>query len=76
GRLTSIPVAHSKRLVVLDHIVRVFEPGVKYSENDVNVVLRAFHEDTAALRRYLVDEGLLSREAGSYWRSGGSVFVD
>jgi hypothetical protein len=27
------------------------------------------------LRRYLVDEGLLSREAGVYWRSGGTVVV-
>ena len=26
-----------------------------------------------ALRRYLVDEGFLSREAGEYWRSGGST---
>jgi hypothetical protein len=23
--------------------------------------------------RYLVDEGLLSREDGEYWRSGGTV---
>ena len=27
----------------------------------------------AALRRYLVDEGFLDREASVYWRSGGSV---
>jgi hypothetical protein len=25
------------------------------------------------LRRYLVDDGFLSREAGIYWRSGGTV---
>jgi hypothetical protein len=38
-------------------------------------VLRRFHEDHAALRRYLVDEGFLSREKGQYWRSGGRVDV-
>jgi hypothetical protein len=75
GRLTSIPSQRSKRLVVLDHLVRVFEPGVRYPEREVNVLLAVWHPDVAALRRYLVDEGFLSREAGVYWRSGGTVDV-
>ena len=75
GRLTSIPAAHSKRLVVLDHVVRVFEPGVRYPERDVNALLRAFHPDCAALRRHLVDEGFLAREDRIYWRIGGTVDV-
>lgn len=75
GRLTQIPAQHSKRLVVLDHVCRVFEIGVRYSENEVNALLRAFYPDHAALRRYLVDEGFLSREGGVYWRSGGTVEV-
>jgi hypothetical protein len=75
GRLTSIPVQLSKRRVVLDHIVRVFEPGVRYPEREVNALLAVWHPDVAALRRYLVDEGMLSREAGEYWRSGGYVDV-
>lgn len=32
-------------------------------------------EVAAALRRYLVDEGLMSREHGVYWRTGGHVEV-
>src|SRR5699024_2651585 len=75
GRLVSIPAQRSKRLVVLDHLVRVFEPGVRYPEREVNALLRTWHPDVAALRRYLVDEGLLTREAGVYWRSGGYVEV-
>ncbi|MGY1847766.1 MULTISPECIES: DUF2087 domain-containing protein [unclassified Blastococcus] len=75
GRLTSIPAQRSKRLVVLDHLVRVFEPGVRYPEREVNALLAVWHPDVAALRRYLVDEGLLSRDAGVYWRSGGYVEV-
>ena len=75
GRLTSIPAQRSKRLVVLGHLVRVFEPGVRYPEREVNALLAVWHPDVAALRRYLVDEGLLSREAGVYWRSGGYVEV-
>jgi hypothetical protein len=38
-------------------------------------MLRKWHDDTAALRRYLVDEGLLDREAGEYWRAGGSFDI-
>src|SRR6476469_10186188 len=73
GRLVSIPSVRSKRLVVLDHVAKVFEIGVHYPEREVDALLRAFHDDYAALRRYLVDEAFLTREAGTYWRSGGSV---
>ncbi|MEV5414095.1 DUF2087 domain-containing protein [Thermopolyspora sp. NPDC052614] len=75
GRLRAIPTRRGKRLEVLDYIVRVFEPGVRYSEKEVNVALRAFHDDYATLRRYLIDEDLLTRENGVYWRSGGTVEI-
>ncbi len=61
--------------MVLDHVARVFEPGVRYPEREVDAILRAFHPDHAALRRYLVDEGFLSRENGEYWRTGGTVVI-
>jgi hypothetical protein len=73
GRLTSIPVQQAKRLVVLDWLAQDFEPGVRYSEAMVNLVLGKRHPDTAMLRRYLVDHALMTREAGQYWRSGGST---
>ena len=73
GRLTSIPSVHSKRLVILDWLSQRFEPGRHYSEQMVNLIIDRIHPDTAALRRYLVDEGFLSRDHGEYWRSGGTV---
>jgi hypothetical protein len=75
GRLTQIPAAQSKRAVVLEHIASSFEPGVRYPEREVDAVLRAWHDDHAALRRYLIDAGLLSRADNVYWRSGGPVPV-
>jgi len=75
GRLAQIPAGHAKRMVVLEHIASSFEPGVRYPEREVNAVLRAWHDDYAALRRYLVDAGLLSRADNVYWRSGGAVAV-
>jgi hypothetical protein len=76
GRLTQIPTTRSKRLVVLDRLAQEFEPGRRYPERTVNAILRRWHDDPAALRRYLVDEGFLSRDAGVYWRTGGSVSVE
>ncbi len=73
GRLVQLPRKRSKRLVVLDYFAQLFEPGSHYSERQVNATLRAFDDDVATLRRYLVDEGFLDRADGSYWRSGGTV---
>ena len=73
GRLQSIPVAPAKRMVVLDWVVQAFEPGERYSETMVNLVLGQRYADTAALRRQLVDDGFLDRADGQYWRSGGAV---
>jgi hypothetical protein len=75
GRLTHIPAVHGKRMVVLEHIASAFEPGVRYPEREVNAILRAWHDDHAALRRYLIDAGLLSRDNNVYWRSGGPVLL-
>jgi hypothetical protein len=73
GRIIQMPAARGKRRVLLEHVVAVFEPGVRYPERELDAVLRAWHDDHATLRRYLIDEGLMSRENGVYWRTGGYV---
>lgn len=66
-RLTSIPVQHSKRLVVLRRLAEsVFEKKRKYPEKEVNQLLAVRHPDAASLRRYLVDEGFMARKQGVY----------
>jgi hypothetical protein len=73
GRLITVPAKRAKRLLVLDRLAQLFEPGERYAEQEVNRRLRSAHDDVAMLRRYLVDEGFLDREGGVYWRIGGSV---
>jgi hypothetical protein len=83
GRLLSMPAARAKRLVVLDHLAGLFEPGRRYPEPEVNELLGRYHPDYAMLRRYLVDDGFLdradepapsgSRSVKVYWRTGGTV---
>ena len=75
GRLVIVPSKRGKLRLVLDHIAQEFEPGRTYAETEVNEVLPRYHDDYAALRRYLVDEGFMTREGGVYWRTGGTVHV-
>ncbi len=58
GRLIDFPAQQKKEEAVLRHIVKVFEPGRRYSEKEVTEMLSQFNEDYARLRRDLVDTGL------------------
>ncbi|MDT7750851.1 MAG: hypothetical protein QOD96_4513 [Pseudonocardiales bacterium] len=75
GRLIGLPAQRGRRRIVLEHLVSTFEPGVRYPEREVDAMLRAWTDDSpvdyVTVRRYLVDESLLDRDGGEYWRSGG-----
>jgi hypothetical protein len=75
GRVVSLPATRGKRRILLEHIVACFEPGVKYPERAVDAILRAWHDDYVTLRRHLIDENLMARDHGLYWRTGGYVDV-
>ena len=74
-RLVEIPTQRRKRLVILERLAQDFDPGVRYDETEVSRRLKHYHPDYAALRRYLVEESLMTRAEGVYWRTGGR-FVD
>jgi hypothetical protein len=76
GRLIGLPAKQSRLRLVLDAIAQRFEPGLHYSEPEVNRVLMAVWADYVTLRRALIDFGLMDRAAGEYWRSGGTVGLD
>jgi hypothetical protein len=73
GKIKALPAKQSRRRLLLDKVAQAFEPGVRYPERRVSLFLAAIYDDYAALRRYLVDEGFMSRNHGEYWRSGGTV---
>ncbi len=72
GGIKSFPAQEKKFLVLLRYVLKAFQPGVRYSEKQVNEILERFNEDTASLRRALVEYGMMSRQGGGgeYWRSG------
>jgi len=69
-RLVSIPAQRKKRLAVLRWLAEDFQPGRQYAESEVNRIISRRHPDFATLRRYLVDEELMQRSRGIYWRTG------
>ena len=70
GRIKAFPSQQKKYLVLLRYVLDAFEPGVRYGEKEVNDILSRFNDDTARLRRSLVDFGFMDREGGggAYWR--------
>ena len=71
GSLKTIPSQRKKLEAVLRSIASAFTPGVRYSESQVNHILKQYHEDTATLRRELVGYRFLERTGGGeeYWRN-------
>jgi DNA-binding HxlR family transcriptional regulator len=70
GRLVSIPAQERKRAAVLRYLMaHCFAEDRPYQEREVNELLGRYHEDVAALRRYIVIAGLMTRAGGEYRRA-------
>jgi hypothetical protein len=69
GPLAIFPAKEKKRLAVLRHIVKYFDPAAQYAEKEVNAVLKRFYDDYVLLRRYLIDYGFMDRttDGSKYW---------
>jgi len=68
GRLKSIPVQQKKKRIVLEEMLKRFEPGRRYAEKEVNLIIADFHDDFCTLRRDMIAEKLMARENNVYWR--------
>jgi hypothetical protein len=68
-RLSKIPDTRKKRWVVLKWLARRFAADSRYSEPEVNAVLKRHHPDAATLRRELVGYRMLERNKGIYRRT-------
>lgn len=68
GRLAAIPAKRAMRARLLAHLAERFDRGREYSEDEVNTALWSSYNDYATLRRYLIDEKLLTRDRGVYRR--------
>ncbi len=71
GRLKQLPMKRKKLKVVLRHALRLFQDDGPWDEKEVNRRLNSISDDTATLRRGLIDYGYLEREqnGSAYWRA-------
>lgn len=69
GQLKRIPTKRKKFEAILRYVVQAFEPDRRYTEKEVNEILGQYNEDTAVLRRGLVDYQMMDRDPGgtAYW---------
>jgi predicted transcriptional regulator len=69
GRITSFPAQEKKYLVLLRYVKKAFQPGVRYTEKQVNEILSRYNDDTAMLRRSMVEYHFMERQGGGgeYW---------
>lgn len=72
GRLKKLPslrTRHHELHVVLRWLASQFQPGVDYTERQVNEVFKKVHDDFVSLRRYMVDFRYMERDrAGKAYR--------
>lgn len=69
-KLRTFQVKEKNKALIALRIADAFEPGRIYTEFEVKQVLAPICEDHVAVRRYLVDHGLLLRaqDCSSYWK--------
>ena len=72
GRLQAMPAKESKRHAVMLRFLALFAPDRHYTDREVRELISPVWADSAVVRRYLVDTGLLCRtkDGRSYWLPG------
>ena len=67
--LESFPKKQKRKIVILEKIAAEFEKGRRYSEKEINAVLKPIYPDFVTIRRYLIEYGFLARtkDGSEYW---------
>jgi hypothetical protein len=68
-RLKVFSAREKKKIIILKEIAGQFERHKRYSEPEVNEILKAVYADFATIRRYLIEYGFMdrTRDCRQYW---------
>ena len=66
--IKEIPASLKKRRIILKWLVQKFESERRYSEQELNQIIKPIHVDTATLRRELVGYNMMQRDNSIYQR--------
>lgn len=69
GPLSKFPTKEKRKIVVLRHIMKRFDPEKHYTEKEVNTILKNVYDDFVTLRRYLIEYSFMDRtpDCSDYW---------
>lgn len=69
GELDTFPSKEKRKLIVLQNILKRFEPNRIYSEKEINEILKTIYNDFAIIRRSLIEYGFMgrSKDCAEYW---------
>lgn len=68
-KLKAFSPKEKKKIVILKKISEQFDRNKRYSEKELNSILKAIYEDFATVRRYLIEYGFMERtnDCKEYW---------
>ncbi len=68
-KLKVFPSKEKKKYILLRFMIKLFKEDIKYSEVEVNRILKPVYKDYVMIRRYLIDYGYLKRldDGRAYW---------
>jgi hypothetical protein len=56
-----------RRSAVFEHITPELSPDSQYLEKKLNAIIAKYYEDTAAIRRHMIECGILGRNRESVY---------
>jgi len=74
GRVLSLPAQRKKKRYILEYILKQFEPGVVYKEDEINRVIMQYYDDFCTVRREFIMEKMMTRSGGKYMRNTSYKF--
>jgi hypothetical protein len=73
GPLSRFPTKEKRKIVILRHLITRFQVGKRYTEKEINTLLKEAFHDYVTLRRYMIEYGFMDREedGSAYWVNEG-----
>ncbi len=70
GQVVALPVQLKRQMYIYEEAAKAFQPDRQYSEREVDAILKEiWPADHCTLRRALVDNHMLDRANGIYWKN-------
>jgi DNA-binding HxlR family transcriptional regulator len=66
GVLLKLPSQYKKKIIILEEILKLFHSDRIYLEKEVDEIIKPVFADYVSIRRYLIDEQMMNRNAGKY----------